>query len=149
MIRFLQTGILTLFLALAGPALADDQYSRTVGDYVVYYNAFTTDTLAPQVAKQYGIKRSRNRAMFSIAVQKKVMGMPGKPVHAKVTGRAINLNNQVKQLKPREVVDGTAIYYIGELSVAHRETLTFEFRIQPEGTAEPFTITFRKTFYTN
>jgi len=149
MFRFLQAWIVALLLIPAGATLADDAYSRTVGDYVVYYNAFTTDTLAPQVAKQYGIKRSRNRGMFNIAIQKKVMGMPGKPVKAKVTGRAVNLNNQVKNLEPREILDGTAIYYIGEFPVAHRETLNFEFRIQPEGEPEPFTITFRKTFYTN
>ncbi len=146
MLRFLTAGILTL--ALLGAAQADE-YSRTVGDYVVYYNAFTTDTLAPQVAKQYGIKRSRNRGMFNIAVQKKVMGMPGKPVKAKVTGRAVNLNNQVKNLEAREILDGTAIYYIGTFPVAHRETLNFEFRVQPEGENEAFTIKFRKTFYTN
>ena len=149
MFRDLKAWFLALLLIPAGVAQATDEHARTVGDYVVYYNAFTTDTLAPQVAKQYGIKRSRNRGMFNIAVQKKVMGMPGKPVKAKITGRAVNLNNQVKNLEPREILDGTAIYYIGEFPVAHRETLNFEFRIQPEGEEEPFTIKFRNTFYTN
>ncbi len=148
MSRLLQAWIIALLLIPAASVFADSENSRTFGDYVVYFNAFTTDTLAPQVAKQYGIKRSRNRGLFNIAVQKKVMGMPGKPVKARIHGRAVNLNNQVKNLKPREILDGTAIYYIGVFPVAHRETLDFEFQIQPEGESKPFTLKFRKTFYT-
>ena len=34
-------------------AMAED--STEVGNYTVHHNAFTTDTLVPAVAKQYGV----------------------------------------------------------------------------------------------
>ena len=124
------------------------EQSKTFSDYVVYYNAFSTDMLQPSVAKQYGIKRSKNRAMFNISVQKKIMGTTGQPVAADISGKAINLNAQTKPLKPRKIVEGTAIYYIGEFSVTHREVLDFDFNITPEGESNPFNLKFRQQFFT-
>ena len=86
--------------------------------------------------------------MFNISVQKKIMNTVGQPVKANITGNAINLNAQTKTLKPREIVEGTAIYYIGELSITHREVLDFDFNITPEGEDNPFNLKFRQQFFT-
>lgn len=138
---------LSLFLSVISASLWAEQ-SKTFSDYVVYYNAFSTDMLQPSVAKQYGIKRSKNRAMFNISVQKKIMGTAGQPVAADITGKAINLNAQTKTLKPRKIVEGTAIYYIGEFPVTHREVLDFDFNITPEGEQNLFNLKFRQQFFT-
>lgn len=128
-------------------ALAEQ--SKTFGDFVIHYNAFTTEMLTPAVAKQYGIKRSKNRAMYNITVLKKVMGTTGKPVEAKVTGHASNLSRQMKTLNPRKVTEGPAIYYIGDLTVTDKETLKFVFKVTPSGKTTPFDLTFTKQFFTN
>ena len=125
------------------------EQSKTFGDYVVHYNAFTTEIIQPAVAKQYGIKRSKNRAMYNITVLKKVMGTPGTPVEATVTGHASNLNRQMKMLNPRKIIEGNAIYYIGDLPVTDKETLDFEFKVTPEGNTTPFEVSFRQQFFTN
>ncbi len=138
---------LSLFLSVISASLWAEQ-SKTFSDYVVYYNAFSTDMLQPSVAKQYGIKRSKNRAMFNISVQKKIMGTAGQPVAADITGKAINLNAQTKTLEPRKIVEGTAIYYIGEFPVTHREVLDFDFNITPEGEQNLFNLKFRQQFFT-
>ncbi len=138
---------LSLFLSVISASLWAEQ-SKTFSDYVVYYNAFSTDMLQPSVAKQYGIKRSKNRAMFNISVQKKIMGTAGQPVAADITGKAINLNAQTKTLEPRKIVEGTAIYYIGEFPVTHREVLDFDFNITPEGEQHLFNLKFRQQFFT-
>lgn len=138
---------LSLFLSVISASLWAEQ-SKTFSDYVVYYNAFSTDMLQPSVAKQYGIKRSKNRAMFNISVQKKIMGTAGQPVAADITGKAINLNAQTKTLNPRKIVEGTAIYYIGEFPVTHREVLDFDFNITPEGEQNLFNLKFRQQFFT-
>ena len=104
--------------------------------------------LQPAIAKQYGIKRSKNRAMFNISVQKKIMGTTGQPVVAVITGIATNLNAQTKTLQPRKIVEDTAIYYIGEFSVTHREVLDFDFSITPAGEKNPFRLKFRQQFFT-
>jgi len=124
------------------------EQSKAFSDYVVHYNAFSTDMLQPAIAKQYGITRSKNRAMFNISVQKKIMGTTGQPVVAEITGRATNLTGQTKALQPRKIVEDTAIYYIGELSISHREVLDFDFNITPAGEKNPFHLKFRQQFFT-
>ena len=146
-VRSLLVVMLSLLCSSVSTSLWAEQ-SKTFSDYVVYYNAFSTDMLQPNVAKQYGIKRSKNRAMFNISVQKKIMGTTGQPVAADITGKAINLNAQVKTMKPRKIAEGTAIYYIGEFSVTHREVLDFDFNITPEGESNPFNLKFRQQFFT-
>ena len=146
-VRSLLVVMLSLICSSVSTSLWAEQ-SKTFSDYVVYYNAFSTDMLQPNVAKQYGIKRSKNRALFNISVQKKIMGTTGQPVAADITGKAINLNAQVKTMKPRKIVEGTAIYYIGEFSVTHREVLDFDFNITPEGESNPFNLKFRQQFFT-
>lgn len=146
-IRSLLVVALALLATLISPPLWAEQ-SKTFSDYVVHYNAFSTDMLSPTIAKQYGIKRSKNRAMFNISVQKKIMDTTGQPVVADITGHATNLNGQTKTLQPRKIVEDTAIYYIGELPVTHREVLDFNFNITPAGEKNPFNLKFRQQFFT-
>ena len=144
--RFWLTALLLAATTLFTLPAQAGQY--VFGQYVVYYNALPTDMLAPQVARQYKIKRSKNRGMFNIAVQKRLPGqLLGQPVKARVTGQAVNLNKQVKKMEPREIREGQAIYYIGEFPVTDRETMDFTFEITPEGEQKPFVLRFRQTFY--
>ena len=143
----LQISLIILFTSLAAPTVWAEQ-SKTFGDYVVHYNAFNTDMLQPAIARQYGIKRSKNRIMFNITVLKKVAGTTGQPVQAKVIGHASNLNEQLRSLKPRKVVEGKAIYYIGDLPVTDKETLKFDFQITPNGKQQPYHLSFRQQFFT-
>ena len=80
--------------------------SKEFGDYVVHYNAFRSDTISPEVAKQYGLARANNRVLINIAVLKKVMNTTGKPTASKVTGYASNLTGQLKQLEFKEITEG-------------------------------------------
>ena len=138
--------LIGLLLGTAGSALADQ--SKDFGDFVVHYNALSTDFLNPTTAKAYDIKRSKNRAMLTVTVLKKNMGLAGQPVKASVNARAVNLNHQVKSLKMREIVDAGAIYYIADFRVANRETLDFTIEATPQG-GTPKTVTFRQQFFTN
>ena len=141
--------MLFTLLAVSIQAPLQAEQSKSFGDYVIHYNAFNTEMLQPEVAKQYGIKRSKNRVMYNITVLKKDDGPMGKPVEAEVSGHASNLNDQMKQLRPRKVVEGNAIYYIGDLPVTNQETLDFEFEVKPEGAKSPYHISFRRQFFTN
>ncbi len=85
--------------------------SKQFGDYVIHYNAFRSDTISPEVAKQYGLTRANNRVLINIAVLKKVMNTTGKPTSSKVTGHASNLTGQLKNLEFKEITEGNAIYF--------------------------------------
>jgi len=141
--------ILLFITAVVIPAVTYAEQSKTFGDYTIHYSAFTTDTLSPEVAKQYQIPRSKNRAMVNISVLKNVQGPLGKPVRAKIEGAAKNLSEQLRTLQIREVVAEDAVYYIAESPVANQETLKYEFQITPEGELTTYQISFQEQFYTN
>ena len=132
---------LALALCLfAGGAAA--QNSLTRGDIEVHYNAVPTTVLAPEVARQYAITRSANRALLNIAVLR-----AGRAVAAKVSGAATNLSGQRQELALREVREGEAIYYLAEPRVADRETLDFDLSVLPEGSPEAIPVKFRQEFF--
>lgn len=138
--------VLLLALGFSSTLLAENQ--QDFGDYVVYYNAFTTDFLSPDVAKSYDITRSKNRGMLNISVQKKVMGTTGESVKAKVSGHARNLNNQLRNLDIRTIEDGNARYYIATFPVSNGETLNFDLSIRPAGGDQDLQVRFRQEFFT-
>lgn len=138
-----------IFLILALPITsAYGEQFKNFGDYTVHYSTFTTDILSPAIAKEYRIKRSKNRALVNISVLKKVMGTTGAPSRAKVTATATNLNNQLREVEFREVKEEGAIYYLAELQVNNGETLNFSVSVTPEGEKEPYKFSFQEQFVT-
>lgn len=134
-------------LAIAAVSI-QAQNAQDFGDYVVHYNALTTDFLTPQVAKHYGISRSKNRGMLNVSVLKKSLGVPGQSVKAEVSASATNLNAQSKPMQMREISEGTAVYYIAEFPVSDRETLDFSIEVTPQTGSAPMTVSFRQQFFT-
>lgn len=122
--------------------------SKEFGDYVVHYNAFRSDTISPEVAKQYNLARANNRVIINIAVLKKVMNTTGKPTSSEVTGHASNLTGQLKQLEFKEITEGNAIYYLAETKVSDGEFLKFDVKILPQGETKAVRLKFDKRFFT-
>lgn len=121
--------------------------SRDFGDYVLYFNAIRTDTLTPEIAKNYKIARSANRALLNISMVKKAEGTPGVPVPGSVIAQAVNLNGQFKDLTLREVREGAAIYYIGDVAVATDETLVFTVDATPVNETSRLSVRFQRQFF--
>jgi len=139
-----------LLLGLVGwlPLSIHAENAQDFGDYVVHHNAFTTDSLSPEVAKAYEITRSKNRAMLNIVVLKKMSGTTGEPVAATVSATATNLNAQMKILKLREIRKDSAIYYIADFNVSDGEILNFVVNVEAEAASRPYTVRFRQQFFT-
>lgn len=122
--------------------------SREFGNYVVHYNAFRSDTISPEVAKEYGLARASNRVIINVAVLQKVMNTTGKPTVSSVTGHASNLTGQLKKLEFKEIKEGTAIYYLAETKISDGEFLKFDLKITPDGEKRANRIHFNKRFFT-
>lgn len=135
---------LILGAVLLSPDAAHAYDALESGDYSIHYNALSTELLPPQVAKVYGIERSRNRGIVNVAVRKGE-GV-GRAVEAKISATATNLNGQLQQIDMRELTDRDAIYYIGEFSISGHETFDFVLEITPEG-SRTRTIEFRREFF--
>ena len=140
--------ILMLLVFLNLPAVAWAGTSQNFGDYTVYYSAFTSDTLQPAIAKTYGITRSKSLGLLSVSIVKKSLSPLGTPVKGTVKAEATNLTGQLKTVEIREVDDGSAVYYLSEIYVSHKEVLDFTLYVTPEGESSPFVVKFRQQFYT-
>lgn len=120
--------------------------SHDFGDYVLHFNAIRTDALTPEVARSNNIPRSANRALVNISILKKTDGADGVPVPGKVAVQAVNLNGQFKDLTVREVREGDAIYYLGDVAVANDETLVITVSATPENETRPLSVRFQREF---
>ena len=112
---------LLLGIACLFPLTATAENSKDFGDYVVHFNALSTEMLPPKVAREYHITRSRNVGMINVTILKKVLGSPGQPVHARVEVRAENLAGQARNIRLAVVVAteaaAKAIREIGALAL--------------------------------
>lgn len=143
--RFILAGLL-LGLLPAAPAMAEQ--AQKFGAYAVHYNAMATDQLAPEVAKVYKIDRSSTRGLVTISVLKSnPLGGMGQPVKATLDVTAVNMTQQLYQIKMREIVEGSAVYYIGEFRVAPPDTLKFTVKAKPAGEKQENKLEFSQQFF--
>jgi hypothetical protein len=120
--------------------------SVDIGDFVVHFSAQSTDQLAPEVARAKNIVRSKNRAMLNVAVLRE---SDNKAVPADVSVKTVNLTGQLKNVTMRREDEQDAIYYIGEVAVANRETLIFDISVTPEGVDTVSEVRFKRQFFTD
>ena len=130
-------------------AVPGTETMQDFGDYVLHFNALTTDQLTAEIAQRHGIVRSSNRAMLNISILRKEAGSVGIPVRGTVEVSAANLTGQLKNVNLREITEAEAIYYIGESSVANGETLIYSIDATPADEAGPLSVRYMKQFFVN
>lgn len=114
-------------------AVAHAEISQRFGPLEIHYNAITTDTLLPEIARAYKIERSKTRGLVTMSVLKQnKVGVPI-PVPAKLAVYATNLNQQLANIEMREIREGNAIYYLGEFRVTPPDTLKFTTTVEVAG----------------
>lgn len=146
--------VLTIATACGGPgesptvpqAQPAEASSVSAGGHTVHFSAQSTDQLPPEVARQYNIVRSKNRAMLNVSV---IRDADATPVTAGVGVKTVNLTGQLKNVNMRKIQEQEAIYYIGEIPVANSETLVFDVSVTPEGKDDPIEVRFMRQFFTN
>ncbi len=121
--------------------------------YEVHYSAFNSTFLEPEIAKENRLKRSRDEAVINITVVE-ASSVPAEQaapsvVAANITGKAVNLAGQIKELAFRKITEGDTIYYISNVHFADQETLNFEIDVQPQGREdpEPIRLEFSQQFF--
>lgn len=131
------SGLLALLMTL--PLKAEQM--KELGPWLVHYNAFNSSFLTPEVAKAYGLERSRYNAIINIAVQdkQKVAQAVG------ITGEAKNLTGTIRTLSFQEVKEGDAIYYLATLPYRNEDTYQFTLKIM--GGVQQQNLSFQQTFY--
>jgi len=144
--RFAVLPLLLLLFTIA-PVQAQET-AKQFGDYVIHFNAVNTDFLTPEIARNYGIQRSKNRVLLTVSVLKGEIGVAGQPVAADISAHATNLSDQTKKLNMRQVKDGNAIYYIDTFSVTNEETVDMYITAKPKNGGPAMEVKFRRQFFT-
>ena len=140
---------LLLASALFAPLSASAENSTSVGGYTVHHNAFTSDTLTPEVANAYGLQRSKYRGLLNVSVIKEKEGTIGTSVPARVEAMIVTLTGQSSRLPMREIKEGdAAVYYIGEFPVHNEQTIDFVIEVTPEGSSEELMMRMDQQFFT-
>ncbi|WP_448550176.1 DUF4426 domain-containing protein [Thalassotalea fusca] len=117
---------------------------KKMGKMNIHYMAIGATFFTPEIAKAYGIERSKYNGLVNISVlDNSKEGTPAKTVS--ITGTARNLADQKKTLSFKEVREGGAIYYLAEVDYRNEETIRFDLTIT-DG-EETHRLEFSQKFY--
>jgi hypothetical protein len=128
------------------PGTAQPQYEQNFGAVSMNYNALRSDRLLPEMAKRYGIVRSRERAIVNLAVQGKQPDGSMKTLHATISGFAVSLGGKRIDVPFREITEDGTISYIGQFAISVPDTYRFTISAMPQGTTTPYTVVFNQDF---
>jgi hypothetical protein len=137
---------LAFVIALVTPLAAAAEQAVRFGDMEIHYGAMLTADLQPEVARTYGIERSKSRGIATLAVLQKDATGIARPIKASVEVSAVNAAGGVVPVVMREIEENAAVYYVGTFRVADEETLTFQVQIILDG-AKAQNFQFKKTFF--
>ena len=132
-----------LLIPLAGQA----ENSTHERGYTVHHNAIPSAMLTPDVAKQYGIVRSKYRGLLNVSVIRERPGTVGESVPARVEVTMTDLTGRSQPLPMRRIREGDAYYYIGEFPVVDGETYGFRMRVTPQGEQQPIEAGIEQQFF--
>ncbi|EQC03261.1 hypothetical protein K931_16304 [Aeromonas salmonicida subsp. pectinolytica 34mel] len=127
----MKTAWISCLLALLTTLPLRAEQMKELGPWQVHYSAFNSSFLTPDVAKAYGLERSRYNGIINIAVQNK----QGVAQAVGITGEAKNLTGTLRTLTFQEVKEGDAIYYLAVLPYRNQDTYQFTLKIMGGGAA--------------
>ena len=117
---------------------------KKIGSMNIHYMAIGATFLTPEIAKTYGIERSRYNGLINISVLDNTQkNTPAKTVS--ISGTARNDVGQIKTLSFDEVKEADAIYYLAQLRYSDEETFYFNLTIT-DG-KESHQLIFKQKFY--
>lgn len=141
---FLQkcTILFLLFFSFTGIAIAENM--QKFDNLNVHYIAIGATFLTPEIAKAYGIERSRYNGLVNISVLDNTKkSKPAKSVI--ISGSARNDVGQIKSLDFKEVKEGDAIYYLAQVNYTDEETIYFDLQIADGD--KKHNLKFKQKFY--
>ncbi|WP_028671635.1 DUF4426 domain-containing protein [Saccharospirillum impatiens] len=143
-LRFTTAIILGLML-LFSTAQADQKV--VFNGYELHYIAFNSTMLTPEIAAQYGLVRSGQRALLNLSVLEQRRNDVAVPVaNAEVSVRVRNLLGQSNRLEMRVIEEQNARYFIGTVSFDDREMLWFDIVVSIPGERD-FEYSFSQEFW--
>lgn len=134
---------LAALLLWAVAASASDKPYKQFGDTKVYFSAFNSSFIKPEIASLYNIARGRDKGLVNISVI--VDDLPAGRT-AQVSGVVSNIFAQQQSLDFFEVREGDSVYYLAPFDFENEDSMTFN--IQVKTADKPaHTLKFQRKFY--
>ncbi|MGB2115187.1 MAG: DUF4426 domain-containing protein [Porticoccaceae bacterium] len=130
-------------IALSEP-LKQSHYKQH-GDIKIFYSAFESSFIAPEVAVAYNFVRGKDKGLVNIAVVQTLgQGMP-----ANITGQVSNILQQSQQLEFIPIKEQNTIYYLAPFEFDNEDFLTFKIKVDSPISKGPYSFKFQKKMYHN
>lgn len=123
------------------PLTAMAQQAEQFDDYEIHYNAIHTGLLNDEIAQRYGIVRSRTQGLLMITILR-----DGQPLHGRVRTFATDEDEEVMEVRMREVKNDDWVSYIGTLAIEAGQPVNFTVEVRPDTGDGPFHMGWRQTF---
>ncbi len=136
--------LMSALLLLAIHAFAGDQSFKAFGDYKVFFSAFNSSFVSPEVAASYNITRGKDWGLVNIAVVRD--GAQGGST-ALVKGHVSNIIAQQQVLDFFEVREGKVVYYLAPFRFEDEDSMTFKISLKPDPDKPANNISFQRRFY--
>ncbi|MDF0749950.1 DUF4426 domain-containing protein [Marinobacter sp. 71-i] len=121
--------------------------SKDFGEFQVHWSVFPSTFLAPKIASEYNLNRSRSIGIVNISIMREGEQSGLEPVSGQVEGKVLNDVQQIKFLGFRRVQEGNAVYFISEYQYGNAELMTFEITARPTGSDEELPVRFTHTLF--
>ena len=134
-----------LLMTITSLSMAEQKQS--FGDYDVHYMALTSSELDKDVAKLYGITRSRNLGYMMISVMKN--GVSKMPVawDGKLEAEMSNLIGQKRTLEFTRIQETDALYFYSTFDFYDKNHYRFHVKVTPQGEKRTYDVKFDQKFY--
>ena len=141
----LLTFIVGLFASLfTNLSHAQKNTSYELKDHIVYYNVFNSTLIQPEIAKQHGLVRAKDRVYVNIALVKK---SGGNGIAATLSGQHRNLMQQKFPLEFIEIKESTATYYLAPIRFNNEEILHIDIQVASLDASDSGEFTITKKLY--
>ena len=140
--------LITLSMLLTSIALSEplkQSHYKQHGDIKIFYSAFESSFIAPEVAVAYDFVRGKDKGLVNIAVVQTLgQGMP-----ANITGQVSNILQQSQQLEFIPIKEQNTIYYLAPFEFDNEDFLTFKIKVDSPISKGPYSFKFQKKMYHN
>ena len=138
--------LLSMLLVSVGNAQAVQQsHFKQHGDIKIFYSAFDSSFIAPEVAVAYNFVRGKDKGLVNIAVVK-TLGQ-GEP--AEISGQVFNIFQQSQQLEFIAIKEQNTVYYLAPFEFENEDLLTFKITVDSPVSQGPYSFKFQKKMYHN
>ena len=122
---------------------------RLVLQAELHYSVVNTTFIEPAVAAQYGLARGKNRAILNLSLREHLADGSTMAREMALKGLSWDLTERQDFFDFIQVVEGPAIYYIGEFKFLNREWRYFEVDFGPENSEQSFNYKFKHQMWVN